>query len=82
MHPFLDVSKLTDEQIMEKLGKAYTHMNSQISLGHTPTVVSIKEVINSLEQETRSRMMRSQHEEFKKKYPESNTTIELGKLDN
>ena len=81
MHPFLDVSKLTDEEIIERLGRAYTHMNHQISLGHSPTVLSIKEVIQSLEDERRSRMQKIMAEETAKKYPKMNDPIELGKLE-
>jgi len=81
MHPFLDVRKLTDEEIIERLGKAYTYMNAQVSLGHNPTVFSIKEVIQSLEDERRERMQNRMDDEFKKKYPEDLKPIELGKID-
>lgn len=81
MHPFLDVSKLTDEEIIERLGKAYVYMNSQVSLGHNPTVLSIKEVIQSLEDERRLRMQNRMDDEFKKKYPEDLKPLELGKID-
>ena len=81
MHPFLDVSKLTDEEIIDRLGKAYTHMNYQKQLGHTPTVLSIKEVIQSLEDERSQRMMRNMDDEYKKKFPDANKPIELGKLE-
>jgi hypothetical protein len=81
MHPFLDVSKLSDEEIIERLGKAYTYMNAQVGLGHNPTVFSIREVIQSLEDERRDRQNRNMDEEFKKKYPDANKPIELGKLD-
>lgn len=81
MHPFLDVSKLTDEEIIEKLGRAYTHLNSQVSLGHNPTVHSIKEVIQSLEDERHQRTHNRVDIEFKKKYPNDMSPIEIGKLD-
>jgi len=81
MHPFLDVSKLTDEEIIERLGKAYAYMNAQVALGHDPTVRSIKEVIQSLEDERKFRMQRTMDDEYKKKYPDSNKPIELGKLE-
>lgn len=81
MHPFLDVSKLTDEEIIERLGKAYTYMNAQVALGHAPTVHSIKEVIQSLENERKSRMQKTMDEEYKRKYPTANNPIELGKLE-
>lgn len=81
MHPFLNVSRLTDEEIIERLGKAYTYINAQTALGHNPTVFSIKEVIQSLEDERRLRMQNKMDDEFKKKYPEDLKPIELGKLD-
>jgi len=81
MHPFLDVTKLTDDEIMDRLGKAYTYMNYQVSLGHNPAVQSIKEVIQSLEDERRTRLSKSMDDEYKKKYPDSNKPIELGKLE-
>jgi hypothetical protein len=81
MHPFLDVDKLTDEEIIEKLGKAYLFMNNQVALGHNPTVLSIKEVIQSLEDERNKRMQKMVDEEFKRKFPKANEPIELGKLE-
>ena len=81
MHPFLDVTKLSDEEIIERLGKAYSYMNYQIGLGHNPTVHSVKEVIEDLENERRERMMRQSDAEYDKKFPDKNKPIELGKLD-
>lgn len=81
MHPFLDVGKLSDEEIIEKLGKAYTHMNNQMVLGHNPTVNSIREVIQSLEDERSKRMRKIIDDEYKKKYPKALDPIELGKLE-
>lgn len=81
MHPFLDVSKLSDEEILERIGKAYSYMNAQVGLGHTPTVLSIREIIQTLEDERHVRQTRTMDEEFTKKYPDANSPIELGKLD-
>jgi len=81
MHPFLDVSKLSDEEIIERLGKAYVYMNAQVALGHNPTVLSIKEIIQSLEDERGQRMHRNMDEEYKRKFPDENKPIELGKLE-
>lgn len=81
MHPFLDVSKLTDEEIIERLGRAYIHMNYQVAMGHSPTVRSIKEVIVALEEERRKRLDKIVTEETKKKYPDLDKPIELGKLE-
>jgi nucleoid-associated protein YejK len=81
MHPFLDASKLTDEEIIERLGRAYTYMNAQVMLGHNPTVHSIKEVIQTLEDVRLERQQKSSEDEFNKKYPDKNKPLELGKLD-
>jgi hypothetical protein len=81
MHPFLDVKSLTDEEIIERLGRAYTFMNAQKALGHSPTVLSIQEVIQSLEDERAIRMRKIMDEEFKRKYPDDLKSIELGKLE-
>lgn len=81
MHPFLDVTKLTDEEIIDKLGKAYSFMNYQVQLGHSPTVMSIKEVIQTLEDERHNRMQKLIISENEKKYPTANKPIELGKLE-
>lgn len=81
MHPFLEVAKLTDEQIIERLGKAYSYMNYQTALGHNATVHSIKEIIQSLEDERTKRMTENNDTEYKRKYPDAQTPIELGKLE-
>ena len=81
MHPFLDTSKLTDEEIIERLGRAYNFLNYQKSLGHVHTVESIKEVIESLELEKSKRYNDQVMSEMKKKNPKLNDPIELGKLE-
>lgn len=81
MQPFLDLQKLSDEEIIERLGRAYTYMNAQVSLGHVPTVHSIKEIIQSLEDERHNRIQKSMDDEFNRKYPDQYKPIELGKLD-
>ncbi len=81
MHPFLDVGKLTDEELIERLGKAYTHMNYQKSLGHVPTVHSIKEIIQSLEEERHNRMRKNMDDEFKRKFPKDLDPINLGTIE-
>lgn len=82
MHPFLDVAKLTDEEIIERLGRAYSFMNMQKTLGHTPAVISIREVIQSLEDERQKRLTKMMDDEHDKKFPDANKPIELGKLEN
>lgn len=81
MHPFLDVSKLSDEEIIERLDKAHNYMNVQVGLGHNPTVHSIKEIIQDLENERRERQFRQSDAEYDKKFPDKNKPLELGKLD-
>jgi len=81
MHPFLDVKKLSDEEIVDRLGRAYSYMNYQTALGHNPTVHSIKEVIQALEDERSSRLNTQMTEEHKRKFPKMSEPIELGKLE-
>lgn len=81
MHPFLDASKLTDEEIIERLSRSYTYMNAQMILGHNPTVASIKEVIQTLEDVRAERRQKTAADEFNKKYPDINKPLEIGKLD-
>jgi len=81
MHPFLDTSKLTDEEIIDRLGKAYLFMNAQVVLGHAPTVHSIKDVIQSLEDERAKRMQKLIDDELKRKFPDDLKPINLGKID-
>lgn len=81
MHPFLDTSKLTDEEIIDKLGRAYSMLNMQVSLGHDPTVASIREIIQALEDERNKRTQTLMREEAKRKNPNESKPIELGKLE-
>ncbi len=81
MHPFINVSKLTDEEIIERLGKAYLYMNQQVALGHSPTVLSIKEVIQDLEDERQHRLQKVMNDETTRKFPDMQKPIELGKLE-
>ncbi len=81
MHPFLDVSKLKDEEIIERLGKAYQYMNYQVSMGHNATVHSIKEIIQDLEDERNQRMIKNQSIEYAKKFPEKDVPLDVGKVD-
>jgi hypothetical protein len=81
MHPFLNTQSLTDEEIIEKLGKAHSYLAMQKSLGHTSAVESIKEVIASLDQERKNRTQKLIDEEVKRKNPIPNRSIDLGKIE-
>lgn len=81
MNPLLDTSKLTDDEITERLNKANAYLYNQIQLGHNPTVFSIKEIIESLEAERRKRYEKMSEDEYKRKNPNHDKPIELGKLD-
>lgn len=81
MHPFLDVSKLTDEDIITRLSKAYSYMNYQSSLGHSPTVQSIRDIIQSLEYERAHRMNKRMNDNYTAKNPDLLKPIELGELE-
>lgn len=79
MHPFLDAGKLSDDELSQRLNKAYTHLAHQTSLGHMPTIQSIKEVIDTLETEKSARLQKFI---FGDQSKEPNTSIDLGKIDN
>ena len=81
MHPFLNVNELSDEEIIERLGRAYIFMNMQKQLGHSPAVLSIREVIQSLEDERKLRFIKTTDEEYNRKFPENNKPIELGNIE-
>lgn len=81
MHPFLNVSTLTDDEIIDRLGKAYTYLTRQTELGHNPTVQSIKEVIRSLEDERAGRLIKAIDEEVARRNPNSKAPIEIGKIE-
>jgi hypothetical protein len=81
MHPFLDPRKLTDEEILEKIGKASYFLHTQTQLGHDPTVNSIKEVLSALELEKHQRLEDLATETNKKKNPKDLEPITLGELD-
>lgn len=79
-HPFLDTSKLTDDQLLDRLDRAYQYLHAQTQLGHTPTVESIKAVIEALSEERATRIQKFAHTELAKKINNTDT-IELGKLE-
>jgi hypothetical protein len=80
-HPFYDPSKLTDDEILLKLGKCYNYMAAQERLGHDPTVDSIKQVIESLELEKTTRFQKMVNDETTKLNPTMLAPIELGTLE-
>lgn len=81
MHPFLDTSKLSDEDIIEKLRIANNVLNYQTAMGHEPTVRSIKEVISALEEEKNTRSQKMILDQTQKKESENPGIIEIGKLE-
>ncbi len=81
MNPLIDTNKLTDDEITEKLNKAYVYMHEQMRLGHNPTVFSIKEIIETLEAEKVKRFEKTIDDEFKRKNPDHNKPIDIGKID-
>jgi hypothetical protein len=81
MHPFLDPRNLTDEEILEKIGEAHYFLHTQTLLGHDPTVLSIREVLSTLELEKYQRLEKLAADEHKKKNPKALDPITLGDLD-
>lgn len=81
MNPLIDITTLSDEEIVNRINKAYKYLEMQTTLGHTPTVESIKSVIETLEIEKSRRMAQSQSDEFRKKYPKDLDPIDIGTID-
>lgn len=82
MHPLYNTKDLTDDQLLDKLQKAYEYLSMQSSLGHTDTVESIQSVIDQLEAEKENRYYNAQIAEAKKKgdFEKSLEPITLGEL--
>lgn len=80
MHPFLDMTKLSDDELTERITKAHMYMRMQTGLGHTPAVTSIREVIEGLENERFERMARATAADDAKRNPNKLKPIELGRL--
>jgi len=80
-NPFLDSKNLTDEQILEKIGKANSYFYEQHKLGHTQTIDSIKSVLQTLQDEKNDRIEKLATEEHKSKNPKDLEPITLGDLD-
>lgn len=78
MHPFLDTSTLTDDQIYEKLSKCHSYLAMQSHLGHSPTVETIQQTIYALEQEKIKRFDKMFEDDIKKTNPRYMDPINIG----
>ena len=81
MHPFLNTKKLTDEQLLEKIQKCQASIAYQQSLGHSDTVDSIQQVLDSLIIEQQTRLQNTMEEEINKKNPDRYKSIDVGYCD-
>ena len=81
MYPFLELTNLTDEQLLDKISKAQSYLRMQTGLGHVPTVNSISDLITALEIEYRSRQEKIITEASKKKNPDVLKSLNIGYLD-
>ena len=81
MHPFLDLKDISDDQLLEKIQKCQRSMAYQQSLGHTDTVKSIEQVLDSLLIEQQTRLQNAMEEEINKKNPTRYDSIDIGYCD-
>lgn len=81
MHPLVDLSTLSDEELVARIGRARQYLEYQSSLGHMPTAQSIRTIIEALEDERSKRILNSHGEEFKKKNPKDKDPIEIGNIE-
>lgn len=83
MHNLIfDPAKLTDDQILEKLGKAYQYLSFQENLGHDSAVASITQTIIALDNERISRFQDSIEADIAHTNPNLLDPIELGTIEN
>lgn len=78
-NPFLDTSKLSDDEIFDRIKRATTHLQMQEKLGHTVLVESIKLQLDMLYQEREKRIQDAMHTDWLKQNPNHRDPIELGK---
>lgn len=81
MNPIYDPAQLSDDELIEKIGQANVFLRQQTDLGHTPTIESIKHVVETLELERVTRFQNQVADEQKKKNPKALDAITLGELD-
>lgn len=82
-HPLYDARKLTDDDLLDRIGKSRQYLNMQRRLGHTEAANSIESVITALEAESKRRIMLSNDLSAQKQKNKSNNpsdTIELGTI--
>lgn len=80
MHPTYDPSKLTDEELLNKLIKLYNMHGTEINAGHDAMVSNIATMINTLEFEKETRTVASIAAELKRKGINLDETIEIGTI--
>lgn len=81
LHPHFDPSDFTDDQIYDKLNKAYLYLSQQEQLGHTPTIESIQHTILALENEKVKRFEDMMERENEAANTEELKPINLGTID-
>lgn len=76
-HPFIDTKSLSDEELIDKLKRATSYMNYEMSMGRIQTVESIRNIVIALDTERANRQLDRQIQESKK---HTKPPLELGKL--
>lgn len=66
-HPFLDPSKLTDDQLMDRIQKCHRILGGEMAMGHTSVVDSARAALETYQFEYNERMRtRALEDKFKK----------------
>lgn len=77
-HPFIDVSTLSDEELLAKIQKCQGYLYGEIQGGHAGMVDSIRTQLQTYEFEFQERMSVHRQAAIDKKYPDE--TIEIGTI--
>lgn len=79
-HPFLDTTKLTDDQLMDRIQKCHKILSGEVSMGHTTVVQSARAALDTYQFEWNERM-RGRMLEDKFKPDEEPEILEFGIVD-
>lgn len=79
LHPFIDVSKLTDDELISRMSKCQQILYAEMGMGHQSMMDSARMMLESYQMEWDNRMALKRNAEDLEKNP--NGTIEIGTIE-